>query len=69
MVKDQLINILFSVFVKYSSLRVVSGAILGLSRKTKHFNYLRSAEKLANLSCYFRGSLLLVFISFKICLY
>jgi len=40
--RDHLISMLFCVFAKCSSLREVSGAMLGLSGKTKHF-------KLANL--------------------
>lgn len=35
--KDHLISMLFCVFAKCSSLREVSGAMLGLSGKTKHF--------------------------------
>ena len=35
--KDHLISMLFSSFAKCSSLREVSGAMLGLSGKTKHF--------------------------------
>lgn len=35
--KDHLISMLFGVFAKVSSLREVSGAMLGLSGKTKHF--------------------------------
>lgn len=37
MAKDHLISMLFCVFAKCSSLREVSGAMLGLSGKTKHF--------------------------------
>ncbi len=35
--KDHLISMLFGVFAKITSLREVSGAMLGLSGKTKHF--------------------------------
>src|SRR5690554_7768057 len=35
--KDHLISMLFCVFAKCSSLREVSGAMIGLSGKTKHF--------------------------------
>ncbi len=35
--KDHLISMLFGVFAKCSSLREISGAMLGLSGKTKHF--------------------------------
>ncbi len=35
--KDYLISMLFSSFAKCSSLREVSGAMLGLAGKTKHF--------------------------------
>jgi len=35
--KDHLISMLFCAFAKCSSLREVSGAMLGLSGKTKHF--------------------------------
>ncbi|RRD56895.1 DUF4372 domain-containing protein, partial [Tannerella forsythia] len=35
--KDHLISMLFGVFAKITSLRQVSGAMLGLSGKTKHF--------------------------------
>ena len=35
--KDHLISMLFCVFAKCSSLREVSGAMLGLSGKTRHF--------------------------------
>jgi hypothetical protein len=35
--KDHLISMLFCIFAKCSSLREVSGAMLGLSGKTKHF--------------------------------
>lgn len=35
--KDHLINMLFCSFAKCTSLREVSGAMLGLSGKTKHF--------------------------------
>ena len=35
--KDHLISMLFCSFAKWSSLREVSGAMLGLSGKTKHF--------------------------------
>ena len=35
--KDHLISMIFCVFAKCSSLREVSGAMLGLSGKTKHF--------------------------------
>jgi len=35
--KDHLISMLFCVFAKCSSLREISGAMLGLSGKTKHF--------------------------------
>ena len=35
--KDHLISMLFCVFAKCTSLREVSGAMLGLSGKTKHF--------------------------------
>ena len=35
--KDHLISMVFCAFAKYSSLREVSGAMLGLSGKTKHF--------------------------------
>ena len=35
--KDHLISMLFCVFAKCSSLREVTGAMLGLSGKTKHF--------------------------------
>ncbi len=35
--KDHLISMLFGVFAKVTSLREVSGAMLGLSGKTKHF--------------------------------
>ncbi len=35
--REHLTSMLFCVFVKCSSLREVSGAMLGLSRKTKHF--------------------------------
>ena len=35
--KDHLISMLFSSFAKSTSLREVSGAMLGLSGKTKHF--------------------------------
>ncbi len=37
MTKDHLISMLFSSFAKCTSLREVSGAMLGLSGKTKHF--------------------------------
>ncbi len=37
MLKDHLISMLFCVFAKCTSLREVSGAMLGLSGKTKHF--------------------------------
>jgi hypothetical protein len=37
MTKDHLISMLFCVFAKCCSLREVSGAMLGLSGKTKHF--------------------------------
>jgi hypothetical protein len=37
MAKDHLISLLFCVFAKCCSLREVSGAMLGLSGKTKHF--------------------------------
>lgn len=40
MAKDHLISMLFCVFAKCCSLREVSGAILGLSGKTKHFQLL-----------------------------
>ena len=36
MAKDHLISMLFCVFAKCSSLREVSGAMVGLSGKTKH---------------------------------
>ena len=35
--KDHLISMLFGVFAKVTSLREVSGSMLGLSGKTKHF--------------------------------
>lgn len=35
--KDHLISMLFCAFAKCTSLREVSGAMLGLSSKTKHF--------------------------------
>lgn len=35
--KDHLISMLFCAFAKCSSLREVSGAMIGLSGKTKHF--------------------------------
>ena len=35
--KDHLISMLFCAFAKCTSLREVSGAMLGLSGKTKHF--------------------------------
>ena len=35
--KDHLISMLFCTFAKCTSLREVSGAMLGLSGKTKHF--------------------------------
>src|SRR5690554_5422916 len=37
MAKDHLVSMLFCIFAKCSSLREVSGAMLGLSGKTKHF--------------------------------
>lgn len=40
MAKDHLISMLFCVFAKCTSLREVSGAMLGLSGKTKHFQLL-----------------------------
>ena len=45
MAKDHLISMLFCVFAKCSSLREVSGAMLGLSGKTKHFQLLNIAYK------------------------
>ena len=39
--KDHLISMLFGVFAKVTSLREVSGAMLGLSGKTKHFQLSR----------------------------
>jgi hypothetical protein len=47
--KDHLISMLFCVFAKCSSLREVSGAMLGLSGKTKHFK-LESLPYRATLS-------------------
>ena len=45
MAKDHLISMLFCVFAKCSSLREVSGAMLGLSGKTKHFQLLNIPYK------------------------
>jgi hypothetical protein len=41
--KDHLISMLFCSFAKCTSLREVSGAMLGLSGKTKHFPVLCNA--------------------------
>ena len=50
MAKDHLISMLFCVFAKCSSLREVSGAMLGLSGKTKHFQLLiRQAKRLKSM--------------------
>ncbi len=48
--KDHLISMLFSSFAKCSSLREVSGAMLGLAGKTKHFqlNHIPRRSTLSN---------------------